>query len=108
VQFPYPELQVELQSPPLHARAATCVPEHARLQPPQCVVLVLVLTSHPSSAAGATGWVQFPYGELQVELHNPPLHDRLATFELEHARVQLPQRSASVFVLVSQPLSAVG
>jgi hypothetical protein len=108
VQLPKPELQVEVHRPPLHARLATFVFAQARLQPPQLAVLLSVFVSHPSSAVGTVGWLQLPKPELQVELQTPAAHDRLATFEFEHARVQLPQWSASAPRFTSQPSSAVG
>jgi hypothetical protein len=107
-QFPQGALQDDVHRPPLHARLATLVLAHPRLHAPQWVVLELVFVSHPSSGVGFAGCVQLPKPPLHVELQVPPLHERLATFELEHTRLHAPQLSAFVLVLVSQPLSAVG
>ena len=108
LQFPNPELQVELQVPPLHDRAATLADEHARPHCPQLSTLVFVLTSQPSSAVGAAGWLQFPKPELHVEVHRPPLHASEATLAPEQARPQAPQLLVFVLVFTSQPSSAAG
>jgi hypothetical protein len=55
VQLPLGATQVELHVPALHESVCTPVLLHARPQPPQWVVDVLVLVSQPSSADGKAG-----------------------------------------------------
>jgi hypothetical protein len=64
--------------------------------------------SHPSSAAGALGWLQFTRPAPHVESHTPLVeHESVATLALLHARPQPPQLLV-VARFVSQPSSAAG
>ena len=102
-QLPQLTVHVELQTPAEQDMDWTKNDEHARPHPPQFAVLVPVLVSHPSSGDGAAGVEQFPKPATQVDMHNPELHDLVATFVLEHARPQEPQFARSVDVAASQP-----
>jgi len=75
---------------------------------PQWFAVVFRLVSQPSSALGAIGWVQLPFGELHDELQVPPLHDSVATPAAEQGREHDPQCAGSLPRLVSQPSSAAG
>jgi hypothetical protein len=108
VQLPWPEAQLEVHTPPVHAGVATLDAEHARAQAPQLAVEVARLVSQPSSAAGAAGCVQLPALPLQVEVHKPPAQLAVATPADEQARAQAPQLAVEVARLVSQPSSAAG
>jgi hypothetical protein len=85
-----------------------CNPLQALLQLPQCLLLLVVTVSQPSSGVGEAGWRQLPCPELHVELHVPPEQDRAATWVDEHFRPQTPQLSGSMLTSVSQPSSPAG
>ena len=57
--------------------------EQARPQPPQLPAELARFTSHPSSAAGATGWLQLPNVPEQVDVHRPLVHDAALTLASE-------------------------
>jgi hypothetical protein len=64
--------------------------------------------SHPSSGAGATGWLQSSQPVEQVGAHTPPVQLVAVAFVPEQARSQAPQCAGSLFKSVSQPSSASG
>jgi hypothetical protein len=100
-QLPQPVLQAIEQVPEAHDAAPLAV-LHAWAQPPQCSVLVLVLTSQPLVACPS----QLPQPVLHDEsVQVPVVHEEVALLwsqPLAHA----PQ-SDSVLRLVSQPLAAL-
>src|SRR5438105_3988376 len=61
------------------------------------------LLSQPSSAPGAPGREQSEYGFAHVGVHTPPAHTRPVTLFDEQARVQPPQASGVLPMLVVQP-----
>jgi hypothetical protein len=61
------------------------------------------LDSHPSSAAGATGWEQFPQPDAHCDVQRPAPQESVVVLELEHARLQSPQSAVVVWVFVSHP-----
>jgi hypothetical protein len=63
-----------------------------------------VVHSQPSSVAQPVGWLQFECPEMHVELHTPPLHDRVPTLSDEHERPQQPQLFTSVASFTQTPL----
>ncbi len=86
----------------------TNAPEQARPQPPQLPAELARFTSHPSSAAGATGWLQLPNVPEQVDVHRPLVHDAALTLASEQARPQVPQLAVALLKLTSQPSSSAG
>lgn len=64
---------------------------------------VVKLDSHPSSAAGAAGWLQLPQPGWQVELQAPPLHESPRTLAPEQLRPHDPQSAVFVPTFVSHP-----
>jgi hypothetical protein len=101
-------LQLDVHKPALQTALATFKVEHARPQPPQCEVLVAMLISQPSSAAGASGWPQLAQPATQLELHLPSLHAGAVTLAVLQMRPHAPQSPVSVSRLLSQPSSAAG
>jgi hypothetical protein len=102
-QLPKPGLQVDVHWPLLHAREATLAPEQTRPQPPQLFTSLVLVVSHPSSAAGAAGREQLLDPELQPDTHTPPLQARALTPVEAQARPHAPQLSTLVVSSVSQP-----
>jgi len=88
---------------PLAQLAAALAKKQGRPQPPQCVVLVVVLVSQPFTASPS----QLPKPVLQVpSRHTPPAHDTAPLVRVQ-AWPQPPQFARLVEVSTSQPSPAL-
>src|SRR5947207_807093 len=70
---------------------------------PRQSVTVLMGVSQPLSAAGATGRLQLPRPPPQADVHKPPPQLTTEVPTALQARLQAPQFSVLVLMLVSQP-----
>jgi hypothetical protein len=98
-QLAKPALQFGAQTPFEHATPpfgfVHCMP-----QPPQWLVLVLVLVSQPLFGLPS----QLPDPELQLGTHDPPMH-AVVPLLLVHAVPHVPQWPVVVFKFVSHPFA---
>jgi hypothetical protein len=100
LQSAKPEVHVPLQLPLPHVRVAMLLFEHTVPQPPQLFASVTVLISQPSVRLLL---LQSAKPALQLPLQSPAAQVRVDMLLFEHALAQVPQLSALVVRLISQP-----
>lgn len=94
-----------MHRPVAHVLAAVLLPEQARPQLPQWPVSVLRLDSHPLSADGAAGKLQFPQPAVQFDVQTPNEHARVSVLVEAQLRAHEPQLLTSALRLDSHPSS---